>query len=816
MPDSADPQSHPAKADIRDASIRLEAILGAAEIGTWTWDISNDRVVADRNLNRIFGIADSSEGLPASAFFNSIHPDDLPHVKERLHQARESSDGRFDADCRVLQPGLDVRWVTARGSFQRDEHHRPVTMSGVLIDITGRKKAEAERDALLERERAARREADALNERLSFSLSALDLGDWNWDAATDIMTVSDRTAAIYGIPAGSGNTREALRAVIHDDDRDLARSTAYRAVLDRSDYTVEYRVNNPVRGLRWVSVRGRPVFASDGSVSGMMGVAQDITEHRRQQQAVLDLSRKLRAQTAHFETTLSNVHDFVYSFDREGRFTYVNRALLDLWGLTLDQAVGKNFTELAYPREMAERLMRELAQVVASRRPFTGETPYTNHEGKLGYYEYIFTPIFDEHGEVAALAGTTRDITERRAQEQAVLDLSRRLRAQTEHFETTLSNLNDFVYSFDCEGRVTYANRALLKLWQQSSLEECLGKSFRELGYPEHLATRHLAEIAQVIATRRPFIGETPYLTPSGQWVFYQYIFSPVFDEQGEVTAIAGTTRDTTQRKETELALSAAREELQRHAQTLEATVAERTARLQETIGELEAFSYSVSHDMRAPLRAMQGYSDALLEDCGPQLDETARQHLSRIRKNAERLELLVRDILTYSRVAKEDIRLTPISLQGFLDNLLPQIPTLQPPLARVRLHGPLPVILAHEAYLSQIFTNLLGNAVKFVAPGTIPTVDISASEEGELIKIILRDNGLGIAPEHFGRIFNIFGRVYPDKQYEGTGIGLSIVKKAVHRMGGSVGVESALGEGSRFWFTVRKNEQPHPPVGRG
>jgi PAS domain S-box-containing protein len=805
MSTSHDHKRRQLEADLRDASSRLEALLGAAEIGTWTWDVHSDLVIADRNLNRIFNIADSSEGLPVAEFFKSIHPDDLPGVKALIQQSVESTRGGFEADYRVLQAGQGVRWVTARGTFQRDENRRPVSMSGVLIDITGRKKAEAERDSLFERERAARREADALNERLNFSLSALDLGDWTWDAATDIMTVPPRTAAIYGIPAGSDATREALRAALHPDDRDRARAAAAEAVINRSDYAIEYRINHPVRGLRWLAVRGRPVFAADGSVAGMMGVAQDITEHREQQQAVVDLSSRLRAQTAHFETTLSNVHDFVYSFDREGRFTYVNRALLDLWGLTLDQAVGKNFTELAYPREMAERLMAELARVVTTRRAFTGETPYTNHAGKPGYYEYIFSPIFDERGEVTAIAGTTRDITERRAQEESVLELSRKLHAQTEHFETTLSNLNDFVYSFDCEGRVTYANRALLQLWQQSSLEECLGKSFYDLGYPEALAKRHLAEIAGVIQTRKPFIGETPYLTPSGKWVFYQYIFSPVFDEKGEVIAIAGTTRDTTERKETELALSAAREELERHAEILEATVAERTARLQETVGELEAFSYSVSHDMRAPLRAMQGYADSLIEDYGPRLDDEGRRGLTRIRKNAERLELLVRDILTYSRVAKEDIELTAIPLQAFLDNLLPQLPALQPPGVQLRLQKPLPVIRAHEAYLSQIFTNLLGNAVKFVAPGVIPVVNVTAVEEGDLIRIILADNGIGIAPEHFNRIFNIFGRIHPDKKFEGTGIGLSIVKKAVQRMGGTIGVESALGEGSRFWFTVRK-----------
>jgi len=671
MPTSADRERRQLESDLRDASSRFQAVLGAAEIGTWTWDLIADRVIPDDNMRHIFVLPEIAPSYPLAEFLKVIHPDDLPHVKTTIDRALASDSGKFEDDYRVIQPGGVIRWITARGTFFRDENQRPVNMSGVLIDITARKQAEAERDSLLQRERAARLQADALNARLNFSLSALALGDWVWDVATDVMTLSDRSADIYGVAPGSGLTREAMRALLHPDDRDRAREIARRSVETRSDYSNEYRVQHATRGLRWVAVRGRPVFAADGTLTSMMGVSQDITE--------------------------------------------------------------------------------------------------------------------------------------RHAQEQSVIELSRQLRAQTEHFETTLSNLNDFVYSFDREGRVTYANRSLLKLWNQPTLQDVLGKSFKQLGYPDDLAARHLAEIAQVIATRQAYTGETPYLTPTGEWVFFQYIFSPIFDEHGEVSAIAGTTRNTTERKQTELALASAREELLRHAETLEATVSERTARLQETIGELEAFSYSVSHDMRAPLRAMQGYADTLLEDYAPKLDAEATRHLTRIRKNAERLELLVRDILSYSRVAKENIQLTAIPLQAFLENLLPQLPNLQPPVAHVRYQRPLPVVLGHEAYLSQIFTNLLGNAVKFISKGVIPVIDILAEDQGASIKITIQDNGLGIAPEHFARIFNIFGRVYPDKQFEGTGIGLSIVKKAVQRMGGEVGVESKLGEGSRFWFTLAK-----------
>jgi signal transduction histidine kinase len=243
-------------------------------------------------------------------------------------------------------------------------------------------------------------------------------------------------------------------------------------------------------------------------------------------------------------------------------------------------------------------------------------------------------------------------------------------------------------------------------------------------------------------------------------------------------------------------------EQLQSTLAELEKRVAERTQRLSETVGELEAFSYSISHDMRAPLRAMHSYAQLLQTEHAASLDPEARRYLERINVNAARLELLVRDVLAYSRVAKEQIVTTRVDLDRYVRDLVTQLPDSAHP-GVVEVIGSLPPALAHEAYLSQILTNLVGNAFKFVSPGVAPRVTLSAETEGAFVKVSVRDNGIGIDPADFGRIFDIFGRVHPSGSYEGTGIGLSIVKKAVQRMGGELGVFSTPGAGSTFWFTL-------------
>ena len=253
-----------------------------------------------------------------------------------------------------------------------------------------------------------------------------------------------------------------------------------------------------------------------------------------------------------------------------------------------------------------------------------------------------------------------------------------------------------------------------------------------------------------------------------------------------------------------DLALLEAQQKLKQHAEELEQRVAERTAKLSETIAELEYFSYSISHDMRAPLRAMQGYSDYVIENFGDALGPEGKRCLERISRAGRRLDNLIQDILNYSQISRAQLVLLPVDLDKLVDDILQQYPGLQSPQAGITVVKPLHPVIAHEASLMQVISNLLGNAVKFMPPGKKPVVKVWTELRGEQVRLWVEDNGIGIAAKDLDRIFGIFERVYPEKNYEGTGIGLSIVRRAVERTGGSSGVESELGQGSRFWIQLR------------
>jgi signal transduction histidine kinase/CHASE3 domain sensor protein len=278
------------------------------------------------------------------------------------------------------------------------------------------------------------------------------------------------------------------------------------------------------------------------------------------------------------------------------------------------------------------------------------------------------------------------------------------------------------------------------------------------------------------------------------------------------------------------------REQIQNYTAELEQRVAERTIKLQESNAELEAFSYSVSHDLRAPLRTIQGFTQALLEDYGDKLNSIGQEYANYIIESAVQMDTLISDLLSYSRLSRADISIQPIGLSNAIAQTLNQLDVeLRKQQAQVTVEEPLPQVMAHRTTLVQALTNLLNNALKFVQPGVQPQVRVWAEEREEedtetggqgdtqrsstqnsyptphsplptppkWIRLWVEDNGIGIAPEYHERIFRVFERLHGVETYPGTGIGLAIVRKGIERMGGRVGVESKLGQGSRFWIEL-------------
>jgi len=349
---------------------------------------------------------------------------------------------------------------------------------------------------------------------------------------------------------------------------------------------------------------------------------------------------------------------------------------------------------------------------------------------------------------------------------------------------------------WQADGQVTEANDAFLSLTGYTRQDLVQGRiNWQEITAPEHLNQdeRALNEMS-LRGACAPY--EKEYIRKDGRRV-------PVLI--GGALLEGSTDRgvrfaiDITERKRAEAEIRKLNEELEQR-------VVERTAQLEATNQELESFSYSVSHDLRAPLRALQGLSNALLEDYADRLDDLAKDYCQRIVTAAGRMDTLIQDLLAYSRLNRIDLELKAIDLRAVAADVKHQLESdLREKKAELTVQGALPAVLGHRATLGQVVSNLVSNAIKFVLPGATPEVRIWAEERGEFVRLWVEDNGIGIAPEYRDRVFRIFERLHGEETYPGTGIGLAIVQKGVERLGGRAGVESVEGAGSKFWIELKK-----------
>jgi PAS domain S-box-containing protein len=387
-------------------------------------------------------------------------------------------------------------------------------------------------------------------------------------------------------------------------------------------------------------------------------------------------------------------------------------------------------------------------------------------------------PIIDPETGQRIHLGLTRDISYRNGAGES----SSRLAAIVE-------SSDDAIVSKDLNGVITSWNKGAERLFGYSA-GEVIGRPVTILMPPERV-NEEPGILARIRKGERIDHYETIRRRKDGTLVNVSLTVSPIKDVHGHVIGASKIARDITDKV-------LAKEQL-------EQTVAERTAQLRDTVAELEAFSYSVAHDMRAPLRSMTSYARFLEDDFAQALPPKGQEFVRRIAASAQRLDGLITDVLNYSKVTRGEIQLERVDVEKLTREIVDSYPDLQESGATILVQSPIPPVIGNIAALTQCVSNLLSNAIKFVPAGIPAQVRVRAEKKSEYVRIWFEDNGIGISEGGQKRIFQMFQRLNPTGEFEGSGIGLTIVRKAVERMGGRIGVESEPGQGSRFWIELKR-----------
>lgn len=604
------------------------------------------------------------------------------------------------------------------------------------------------------------------------------------------------------LPDTDTASSEWMASYIHPDDHPRVSAASKEAIRTRRAFELEHRVLRADGTVGWTFSRAIPLLDRDGAITEWFGTAGDITERKRAEEALRESEHLLWAfleqlpvgaalMSLHGEIRLSNgayrrlVPRRIPSRDPE------RQKLWRSW-----DAQGRPVDPANWPAARALRGERVVPGM---------EFLFTEADGREVWQRVTAVPFRDAAGELVGAISIVEDIDAMKRAQEA-------LRQANERLSYHVNNTPLAVVEFDAEFRVRAWSEGAQRVFGWEA-PEVLGRPMWELPWICDEDRGKVEQVAAGLMSGQMTRGVSPNrnVRKDGQVIWCEWYNSSLTDVSGKMQSIQSLVLDVTKRKEAEAVLAGDKEQLEK-------LVAERTAALRELVGELEHFSYSITHDMRAPLRAMMGFAEAARELCAGSPQSEQELFLDRIQTAAKRMDLLITDALNYSKAVRSELPLAPVDVGRLLRGMVDTYPELQGAQDGIRIEPNLPLVMGNEAGLTQCFSNLLGNAVKFVKSGHTPEIRVWAepvfgaerragddSGPGEWVRIWVEDRGAGIGARMLPRVFDMFARGGSDRA--GTGIGLALVRKVVDRMGGRVGVESEEGKGSRFWVLLKSGD---------
>jgi PAS domain S-box-containing protein len=568
----------------------------------------------------------------------------------------------------------------------------------------------------------------------------------------------------------------AQAAVLNDKGRQIMDDI--RRLVAQMDTRAEGLLAETDREVQTSARRNRLVLVIGDSVSiGLLLLvfyllSQEVSTRKRAEGRFRESEQKL-------SLLIQGVKDYaIVMLDPEGKVASWSEGAHRIKGYDADEVMGRHFS-IFYPQEdiKASSPQKHLETAAALGRS-EDEGLRVRKDGKVFWASVVITAIRDDLGRLRGFAKVTRDITEgKRTEEQ--------LRAQA----SLLDIAHDSIMVRDLSGLISFWNQGAEATygWSRDQAVGQVSHALLQTRFPQPLE-----EIDATLLRERLWEGELDHTRSDGSRIIVLSRWVLQRDERGRPARVLETNNDITERKRTE-------ERIQR----LNANLENRTRELEATNKELEAFTYSVSHDLRSPLRHIDGFSKLLVEDFGQELSEDARKYLTRIREGTRQMGQLVDDLLNLARVGRRELK---VQLTG-LDNLVAEVLSdLKSETTTRKIDWKverLPFVECDAALMKQVFANLLSNAVKYTRPRDRATIEVGVRTENGQPAVFVRDNGVGFSMKYADKLFGVFQRLHRPEDFEGTGVGLATVQRIIHKHGGRVWAEAEIDRGATFYFTL-------------
>lgn len=487
--------------------------------------------------------------------------------------------------------------------------------------------------------------------------------------------------------------------------------------------------------------------------------------------------RALRDSEALYHSLVENLTQNIFRKDCEGRFTFCNTNFCLLVGRHRDNIIGKTDLDL-FPSDLAAKYQGDDRRVIIGGEILEAEEEHQDKNGRRIVVKVVKTPVYDAEGVVVGMQGIFWDVTnERRTRED--------LQSSRERFALAMRGSTDGIWDWDLKKNEIYFSSRFKQLigYGHDELEDKFSE-WEKLLHPDDHA-RTLAAFQDHLRHGKPYNVEYRLLCKNGSYRWFRARGLAVRNELGRATRMAGSISDINARKEAEAELRA------------------RTDDLERSNRDLEQFAYIASHDLKEPLRMVSSYVQLLQRRYSDKLDADASDFIGFAVDGAKRMKMLIEGLLEFSRIGTQGKELTIVSAEKACRDALTNLELAIEDAQAGILQEALPMVLADEVQLVQLFQNIIGNALKFCQRQ--PEISVTVEHApGEFWTFSISDNGIGIRPEHFERIFQIYQRLHSRTEYEGTGIGLAICRRIIERHGGKIWVESKLGKGSTFHFMLK------------